>query len=237
MSAASQIRVSRSDESRLTPSDHLLNRLQIPSNKKEQFRLSILGLVGSTFRQSEQHLRAGQITRPLARIADLSSRLVRALVAVNEGQDAVAWAVRDRLEYELRHASDRPNSLNYSQNVDLVSLQRELAEFLFSACKRASARASSNHEARGGKPGIRGHSGALSFISQLVTRILRAGGQLNPANEAGGDLIELLEELRHNLPPSFLPERHPISAYNRCVEKATEEYNRLRLLAFDSAEN
>lgn len=228
--------MSRSYDTHQTPTDQLLNRLQIPGNKTEQFRLSVSALVCSTFRQSKQRLRAGQITRGLTPIAKLSNRLMKALIAVNEGQDAVSLAVHDRLEYELRHAADRPNFLNQPQNVDLVNLQRELAEFLCNACKRASARANSNHEARGGKAGIRGHSGVLPFIQQLVTRILRADGQVPLATQNGGELIALLEELRHSLPPSFLPERHPISAYNRCIEKATDEQNRLRLLRKEGAE-
>jgi hypothetical protein len=70
--------------------DPILARLQIPSNKKEQFQLSIESLVANNFRQKEDQLRAGQIARPLKRISDLSNRLAKALTAATE-EDKIKW--------------------------------------------------------------------------------------------------------------------------------------------------
>ena len=148
-------------------------------------------------------------------------------MVANEGQDKIALAVKDRLEHELRYAADRPTSLSYPDGIDLLAFHGDLAEFLCNACKRASASANTNHGARGGKPGLKGHSGLLSFIQHVVTRVLRAGGQL-PHQKASPELIALLEALRQDLPCSFLPQRHPISAYNRSVEKAAKEYDLCR---------
>src|SRR5215213_35517 len=174
--------------------DQLLDQLQIPSVNKAQFRLSVDGLVRRTFRQKEEHLRAGQISGPLKHLAVLSSRVARILMVANEGQDKIALAVKDRLEHELRYAADRPTSLSYPDGIDLLAFHGDLAEFLCNACKRASASANTNHGARGGKPGLKGHSGLLSFIQHVVTRVLRAGGQL-PHQKASPELIALLEAL------------------------------------------
>jgi hypothetical protein len=214
--------------------DPILARLQIPSNKKEQFQLSIESLVANTFRQKEDQLRAGQIARPLKRISDLSNRLAKALTAATEGQDKVARAVKGRLEYELRHTAEQPPKAIHPEKVDLVALHAELAKFLCGACKKAAARVNINHEARGGRAGIKGHSGLLPFIQQLVTRILRVGGKFPPEKNAGTEVIIVLDVLRRNLPPSFLPEQHPVAAYNHCIQKAAEEYDRLRAISTPS---
>jgi hypothetical protein len=163
---------------------------------------------------------AGEIVRPLEKIANLSDQLADALANANMDGERIPYGVHVGLEYELMKLAfqgdcDLPN------NVDRVRAYNDRVTTLGKAARLAIEEASKLRSGRGGLPSPPGHPWLYEFIVHLDEDVKRFGGKLS-VDLRSGTLLDLLEELDKHLPSGFLPIDAPAKTYYRYLHRRQE---------------